>query len=807
MVTISLSILLLCIFASKVLAQNRFLRDADRALEGTVTLPDPKTVVVKTEEEKTVWRYPLAPETLKRRLIILSFGSSHTIGYGLKDPRHQAYPFLLGEPGGHVVNVALKATGADYPSVCLQSMFPNSEWLNFDLITLEFRSCGDDSFELLLKRIRDRYPDAVIIFVHLWHLLFLNEKESGMTPDELGKNPDLNWTFNNREPCASPWMVSVAEKYGAYVYRLPENPRQAIDNNWFQDDWNHLTEAGHMEIANGILEILSHHQEELFKKRKKLGSFGLGGQCMSWYQDGGKGLSVDVDGVNIAEKTKFIRSFHKYAVEMDSLEGGVITFESNLDELVPVDLMIMTLKDGKYSVAEVCVNNKDPIVIDPNFNAHGHPDEHVVMLHQVGFAQKGRNSISVRIIDARERPFRVTGLVLCGVCSKAGTKVEQTVWRYPLAPGTLKRRLIILSLGSSHTWGAGLEDRRKQSYPFLLGEPGGHVVNLALRATGADYPSVCLQSMIPDSNINFDVITLEFRSCGDGSFEFLLKRIRERYPDAVIIFVHLWHLLFLNEKESGMTPDELGKNPELDWIFIHGVPCASPWMVSIAEKYGAYVYRLPENPRQAIDNNWFQDDWHHPTEAGHMEIANGILEILSHHQEELFKSKRVGSFGLGDQCMSWYQDGGKGLSVDVDGVNIAEKTKLIGSGNKYAVEMDSLEGGVITFESNLDELVPIGLMVMSLKDGKYSVAEVQVNNQDAVKIDPNFNSHAHPRAHVAMLHQVGFAQKGRNSISVRIIDARERPFRVTGLVLCGVCSETGTKVQMMQTFVNFDLAD
>jgi hypothetical protein len=42
-------------FASKVLAQKRFLRDADRALEGTTTLTDPKTMVVKTEAEETVW--------------------------------------------------------------------------------------------------------------------------------------------------------------------------------------------------------------------------------------------------------------------------------------------------------------------------------------------------------------------------------------------------------------------------------------------------------------------------------------------------------------------------------------------------------------------------------------------------------------------------------------------------------------------------------------------------------------------------------------------------------------------------------
>jgi hypothetical protein len=140
-------------------------------------------------------------------------------------------------------------------------MIPHSDWMNFDVITLEFHSCGNNSIEFLLKRLRDRYPDAIIIFVYLCHPLFLREEGTGMTPDQREKNTDLNWTFPHGRPCASPWMVTVAEKYGAYVYRLPENPRLAFDNNWY--DWHHPTEAGHMEIANGILEILSHHQEEL----------------------------------------------------------------------------------------------------------------------------------------------------------------------------------------------------------------------------------------------------------------------------------------------------------------------------------------------------------------------------------------------------------------------------------------------------------------------------------------------------------------------------------------------------------------
>jgi hypothetical protein len=75
--------ILLCIFASNVVAQNRFLRDADRALEESVTLLDPKTVVVKTEAEQTVFSsYSLGDlfnstlprkKTIRRRTVLDEF--------------------------------------------------------------------------------------------------------------------------------------------------------------------------------------------------------------------------------------------------------------------------------------------------------------------------------------------------------------------------------------------------------------------------------------------------------------------------------------------------------------------------------------------------------------------------------------------------------------------------------------------------------------------------------------------------------------------------------------------------------------
>lgn len=59
------------------------------------------------------------------------------------------------------------------------------------------------------------------------------------------------------------------------------------------------------------------------------------------------------------------------------------------------------------------------------------------------------------------------------------------------------RPLNIVAFGGSQTWGAKLQNRF-DAYPWLIGQSfPDHVDNLATRATGADYPSVCLETMIP----------------------------------------------------------------------------------------------------------------------------------------------------------------------------------------------------------------------------------------------------------------------------------------------------------------------
>ena len=379
-------------------------------------------------------------------------------------------------------------------------------------------------------------------------------------------------------------------------------------------------------------------------------------------------------------------------------------------------------------------------------------------------------------------------------------------WKYPFNPDTLPRPLHILAFGASVTWGASLDDRF-QAFPWLLvgGGPNiDYVDNLSMRASGADYPSLCLESMIPDAqHKNYDLILLEFNINGSNGFHLLMKRLRDRYPEAIIVMVHLWSLSQLvREEETNMRPNKLGLNPEIHWVWLEEEKyhfsqscvrefCDSAVMEQLVHQAQGYVYKLPipTTPKIAIDSGWFANDWHHLSESGHIVVANGILEILSKHQPDLFKSKRLGSFGLGDQCYSWFMDGN--ITVNYAGAEL----KLLGpteNSEKWVLEFNEFNGGRISFQSKFSFPVPIGISYMSKQeDSNYSIVNVSVNNDPPVKIDPNYNLAYRPFVHISVLSQIGWANPGHNAITVQILESRGHPFRIVGIYLCGVCAKAG----------------
>ena len=117
-------------------------------------------------------------------------------------------------------------------------------------------------------------------------------------------------------------------------------------------------------------------------------------------------------------------------------------------------------------------------------------------------------------------------------------------------------RIRYLTLGSSTSWGLGLESyddtrekitktRRRQkkrghlqAYPYLL-SPRVH--NAANKRGGLEISALCTESIVGSKHV-YDVIVLEFSfetTNGEG-LTLLAQRIRQRFPHATIIFVQLW---------------------------------------------------------------------------------------------------------------------------------------------------------------------------------------------------------------------------------------------------------------------------
>lgn len=216
-----------------------------------------------------------------------------------------------------------------------------------------------------------------------------------------------------------------------------------------------------------------------------------------------------------------------------------------------------------------------------------------------------------------------------------------------------KRKLRILTLGGSVTWGAGI-DERKDAYPFLLGSDYDHLVtNLAIRATGSDYPAQCISSMLRkkeedesssyDPNEPFDVITFEFSINGMQGFPLLVERLRERYPDALFIYIDMFSLMTPNGAFDSKDSRELIK------------------------KQGGLVYRFGNTGDATADFNFrdevdrsnpteevrklFGKDKHHASSDGHKVTSEKLIEIIDSHKYS--SHPKLGSW-LG-KCYIWFQ--------------------------------------------------------------------------------------------------------------------------------------------------------
>jgi hypothetical protein len=411
---------------------------------------------------------------------------------------------------------------------------------------------------------------------------------------------------------------------------------------------------------------------------------------------------------------------------------------------------------------------------------------------------------------------------------------ETTPLSFPHQQHQLRKNLNILTLGGSITWGAAIPDKQK-AYPYMFRDLDGHsVTNLAIRGTGADYPASCITSMLNDAenddsqnydpNVPFDVIIFEFSINGINGFELLFKRLKERFPDALLIYIDLWSL-----SRSQIDSSEARK---------------------MVEDAGGYVYYLGNkdiyHPTTHFDfhdlnlspeitqPDWivelFADDSHHLSQNGHSLVRDVVKSIIEQNIQ-LPENPKFGSWLGGDVCESWFQDGNTSLQIieggsmqefDVDKHKWAIETEDSGlvleyfhvGENAAQIKFNYMTKATKKFDATTSKYPPV---LVKIEQDEAAIANLKRpeigsdawvdpvengihlgffsasnwDNEGWTFIEGLNRSLAFRESHVSESSAAGMIQPGKNFLLIYPMDKKEYPFRITATIICEACAVLG----------------
>jgi hypothetical protein len=148
----------------------------------------------------------------------------------------------------------------------------------------------------------------------------------------------------------------------------------------------------------------------------------------------------------------------------------------------------------------------------------------------------------------------------------------------------------------------------------------------------------------------------------------------------VIVFINMRNLVrrakVNGNNGKGITPRGSGLDASLPWEWRTGVEsfssmprclreiCNLALLEKVLDDVNGVMFDLDEplmSPQQIIiQDQWFCSDWYHFAKEGDRQNATGIASTLQNsyasnvYAPVLNDSKRLGAWGLGDQCYNWY---------------------------------------------------------------------------------------------------------------------------------------------------------
>jgi hypothetical protein len=373
-----------------------------------------------------------APKESLNHVRYLAFGGSSTWGNGLSSANREAYPYLL-SPEAH--NAAVRSGSYSMAAACTQTIVQEDI---YDIVLLEF-TVFDDSITVLAQRLRERFPNATILFVQLWRpSQFKYRQDEGTVIDfqefraQLGNPPvsDNDLYFQVLQSGgADKWFLDildqeqqikrVALEVGARYLKLPvpENDIFAFPVTlhktmelFHEDD---LSPYGHSVIADSIRTFVAQSQVLERENRNQVGSWGMGDQCNLWYSHGDFQLTGTGRRLRAVE-FDHAKEGHRHALEV-APEGSSFEIENPFSEDRMLYLTYMTSASESnddelrlpYPDVRVRLNGKATVLVEP-YHAGSEKVEYA-RTSAVGKVPSGTSVVHLHPKGSSRRHFRLVG--------------------------------------------------------------------------------------------------------------------------------------------------------------------------------------------------------------------------------------------------------------------------------------------------------------------------------------------------------------------------------------------------------------
>lgn len=368
------------------------------------------------------------------------------------------------------------------------------------------------------------------------------------------------------------------------------------------------------------------------------------------------------------------------------------------------------------------------------------------------------------------------------------------------------------SFGSSMTWGASLKDRETEAYVKVLSQEKG--TNYGIRSSGPNYPLACTHSMLGEEE--YDVIVIEFFAIAFQGLMELVQRLRERFPQAIIIIARLWDPTFLVNKDGtdlrswgkqhGLGTDfihkpefrlmfkETYKESEWKWSFL----TTHKWFVDVqdaaARESGAYILPMEWNQEEAFGEDGFirlgekhlGSDSFHLSKYGHADLARRIKALVD--RVGVPKEPTMGSFSSADYCLNWFQTGiiGDGLAYSDNAV-----VGKMPNTEKYAMSFEGEGESYIEMTNPSEHTMTFFIAFMTTGPVPCKYPKTEATREDGTKffLDPlatPWGANPKQKVHVSRLLEVGEVQPHKTArVTFESLEEEETewPFRLVQVVL------------------------